>query len=311
MAGERSGSVAGGRLGSLYALGAAGGLTDGQLLERFLSREDPTASEAAFAELVERHGALVQGICRRELADAHDASDAFQATFLVLVSKAPALRQWETVGGWLVGIARRVSARARVESARRRKHLVRLGTERAESMSPAAGHVARPGRARSRPADRRGCPPARAVPGAGGPALLRRAEHRGDRATARLRAGDRAVAAVSGSFAAQAAAGGSRSRPGGVDAGGRRRGTLAAGRECAGGIIAGDGPRGGHAQTGGCVDRVDRADGRGAAVATGGAHCRSPGPGRSPRCWSSRRPGSRWPSPRRCERPTSRSAARP
>ncbi len=133
MAGERSGGTTGGRLGSLYALGAAGDLTDGQLLERFLTRDDPIASEAAFAELVDRHGSLVQAICRRELGDPNDASDAFQATFLVLVSKARALRDWETVGGWLVGIARRVSARARVESARRRKHLERLGVERAQS----------------------------------------------------------------------------------------------------------------------------------------------------------------------------------
>jgi RNA polymerase sigma factor (sigma-70 family) len=130
MATGRSNREAAGRLGSLYSLGAAGGLTDGQLLERFLSRDDPAAAEAAFTALVDRHGALVLNVCRRELRDPHDAHDAFQATFLVLVSKASALRHWETVGGWLVGIARRVTARARVDGARRRRHLEQLGIER-------------------------------------------------------------------------------------------------------------------------------------------------------------------------------------
>ena len=131
MASARSSGAAAGQLGSLYNLGAAGSLTDGQLLERFLARDDPAASEAAFTALVDRHGAMVLGVCRRELGDPHDAHDAFQATFLVLVSKAAAVRHWETVGGWLVGIARRVAARARVEGARRRRHLEQLGVERA------------------------------------------------------------------------------------------------------------------------------------------------------------------------------------
>ena len=130
MANARSSGAAAGQLGSLYSLGAAGGLTDGQLLERFLTRDDPTAAEAAFSELVDRHGAMVLSVCRRELGNPHDAHDAFQATFLVLVNKAAAVRHWNTVGGWLVGIARRVSARARVEGARRRRHLEQLGVER-------------------------------------------------------------------------------------------------------------------------------------------------------------------------------------
>ena len=130
MASARSGGAAAGQLGSLYNLGAAGSLTDSQLLERFLTRDDPTAAEAAFAALVDRHGAMVLGVCRRELADPHDAHDAFQATFLVLVSKARTIRNRDSVGGWLFGIARRVSARARVEGARRRRHLERVGIER-------------------------------------------------------------------------------------------------------------------------------------------------------------------------------------
>jgi RNA polymerase sigma factor (sigma-70 family) len=130
MSSARSSGAVAGQLGSLYSLGAAGGLTDGQLLERFLTRDDPTAAEAAFTALVDRHGAMVLSVCRRELGDLHDAYDAFQATFLVLVSKASTIRHRDSVGGWLFGIARRVSARARIEGARRRRHLERVGLER-------------------------------------------------------------------------------------------------------------------------------------------------------------------------------------
>jgi RNA polymerase sigma factor (sigma-70 family) len=119
-----------GQIGTLYHLGAAGTLSDGQLLERFLSRDDPVASEAAFTALVDRHGAMVLAVCRRILGDANDAHDAFQATFLVLVNKAGTIRNRESVGGWLLGIARRVAARARVDGARRRRHLQQLGAQR-------------------------------------------------------------------------------------------------------------------------------------------------------------------------------------
>ncbi len=54
---------------------------DSQLLDRFVSHQN----EAAFTALVERHGPMVMGICRRILCNSHDAEDAFQATFLVLV----------------------------------------------------------------------------------------------------------------------------------------------------------------------------------------------------------------------------------
>src|SRR5436305_11335494 len=78
-------------------------LTDGQLLERFADRHE----EAAFAALLRRHGPLVLGVCRRILRDAHDADDAFQATFLVLLRKAGSLDRRGTVGGWLYTVAAR------------------------------------------------------------------------------------------------------------------------------------------------------------------------------------------------------------
>jgi hypothetical protein len=63
-------------------------VADSQLLDRFVSRQN----ETAFTALVERHGPMVMGICRRILCNCHDAEDAFQATFLVLVRRARDLR---------------------------------------------------------------------------------------------------------------------------------------------------------------------------------------------------------------------------
>jgi RNA polymerase sigma factor (sigma-70 family) len=90
--------------------------TDGQLLRSFVQQGD----EGAFAALVRRHGPMVRGVCRRVLRNSHDADDAFQATFLVLVRKASALASREVVGDWLHGVAYRTSLKARAAEARRR-----------------------------------------------------------------------------------------------------------------------------------------------------------------------------------------------
>jgi hypothetical protein len=63
------------------------GPTDGELLGRFVVHRDGPA----FAELVRRHGPLVYGTCKRITNNGSDADDAFQATFLVLVRKAPSI----------------------------------------------------------------------------------------------------------------------------------------------------------------------------------------------------------------------------
>src|SRR5579885_624536 len=76
------------------------GLTDAQLLGYFVERRD----EAAFAALVKQHGPMVWGVCRR-LLNHHDAEDAFQATFLVLVRKASSILPREKVANWLYGVA--------------------------------------------------------------------------------------------------------------------------------------------------------------------------------------------------------------
>ena len=82
----------------LFNLGAVGGMTDAQLLNTFVSQRDQ-AAEAAFEELMIRHGPMVLRICRSVLRDAHDAEDAFQATFLVArgVLSSMLLNQLEVV----------------------------------------------------------------------------------------------------------------------------------------------------------------------------------------------------------------------
>ena len=96
--------------------GDAAAMSDGQLLERFLARRE----EAAFEAIVRRHGPMVLGVCRRVLRNGHDAEDAFQATFLVLVRKATSIVPRELVGNWLYGVAYRTALKARSMAARRR-----------------------------------------------------------------------------------------------------------------------------------------------------------------------------------------------
>jgi RNA polymerase sigma factor (sigma-70 family) len=105
-------------LRTLYQFGVVGSLSDEQLLERYLARRDTTAEEA-FAELVQRHGPMVLGVCRRILGDDHAAEDAFQATFLVLARKAATAVRGRKVAGWLYIAALRTAREARVRAARR------------------------------------------------------------------------------------------------------------------------------------------------------------------------------------------------
>jgi RNA polymerase sigma factor (sigma-70 family) len=108
---------------------AGGPLTDGQLLGRFLATRD----EAAFEALLRRHGPMVLGVCRRVLRSLHDAEDAFQATFIVLVCKASSVASRESVGSWLYGVAYRTAQKARTAAARRRtkeRHMARPEAQR-------------------------------------------------------------------------------------------------------------------------------------------------------------------------------------
>jgi RNA polymerase sigma factor (sigma-70 family) len=116
-AGSRRGLL--GPINRLFRAGTAVGLSDAQLLERFIQCNDEGA-ESAFNALVERHGPMILAVCRRVLNDEHDAQDALQATFLVLVRKAGTVRKRESIADWLRGVALRVSAHARADAARRR-----------------------------------------------------------------------------------------------------------------------------------------------------------------------------------------------
>jgi RNA polymerase sigma factor (sigma-70 family) len=94
---------------------------DGELLGRYLERRD----EAAIAALVRRHGPMVWGVCRR-LLNHHDAEDAFQATFLVLVRKAASIVPRDMVGNWLYGVAHQTALQTRRAAARRRTREVQV-----------------------------------------------------------------------------------------------------------------------------------------------------------------------------------------
>ena len=86
------------------------GLTDAELLQRFVAQRD----EAAFEVLLWRHGPMVLQVCRRVLGQEQDIEDAFQATFLALVRKGAAIGRREAVAGWLYRVAYRVALRDRL-----------------------------------------------------------------------------------------------------------------------------------------------------------------------------------------------------
>jgi RNA polymerase sigma factor (sigma-70 family) len=112
-------------LDTLFNAGTLGALSDPELLECFRA-DRGDASQEAFRILVERHGPMVLGLCRSLIRDPHEAEDAFQATFLVLVRKGRAIWVRDSVGPWLYGVASRVARRARQRSILRRRDQVRL-----------------------------------------------------------------------------------------------------------------------------------------------------------------------------------------
>jgi RNA polymerase sigma factor (sigma-70 family) len=113
----------------------AAGRTDTDLLNCYVQHRDETAFEA----LVRRHGAMVLSVCRRVLRNSHDAEDAFQATFLVLVRKANTLRSRGILANWLYGVAYRTALEAKRSSARRRmkeSQVAEMSESKAEAHDP-------------------------------------------------------------------------------------------------------------------------------------------------------------------------------
>jgi RNA polymerase sigma factor (sigma-70 family) len=98
---------------------------DAPLLVRWVEQHD----ESAFAALVARHGPMVLGVCQRVLGDAHEAEDAFQATFLILARKAGSLRRPEALACWLHGVASRLALKARAAAQKRASHSRTLAVE--------------------------------------------------------------------------------------------------------------------------------------------------------------------------------------
>src|SRR5260370_23687849 len=89
--------------------------TDADLLARFVSHSD----SRAVSVLIRRHAPMVWGVCRRILHDHHDAEDAFQATFLVLLRKANTINPRSMAGNWLHGVAFQTALKARAMTAKR------------------------------------------------------------------------------------------------------------------------------------------------------------------------------------------------
>jgi RNA polymerase sigma factor (sigma-70 family) len=88
--------------------------TDAALLERLARDRD----DAAFGELLARHGPAVWAVCRRQVRSEADAEDVFQATFLVLARDAARVRKAASVGSWLHGVAVRIGRKVRVRQDR-------------------------------------------------------------------------------------------------------------------------------------------------------------------------------------------------
>jgi RNA polymerase sigma-70 factor (ECF subfamily) len=100
-----------------------GGLSDGQLLDRFIHERD----ETAFEVLVWRHGPMVLGVARRALHNLDDAEDILQATFLALVRQARSIRRREAISGWLYQVAYRLALRARQQ--KKKRSVCQVGVE--------------------------------------------------------------------------------------------------------------------------------------------------------------------------------------
>ena len=91
--------------------------TDGELLALFTLHKD----ESAFDQLVERHASLVWRVATQVLRNSQDAEDVFQATFLLLATKAHKIRASESAASWLYRVAHRTAVAAWRKSVKRKE----------------------------------------------------------------------------------------------------------------------------------------------------------------------------------------------
>ena len=108
--------------------------SDGDLLAEFAERNQ----EAAFAEVLRRHGGMVLSVCRSVLGNTSDAEDAAQAVFLTLAQKAHRSSVQAHVVGWLHRVAWYVAARGVEAKAIRRRHEQEAARMRQETRQPDA-----------------------------------------------------------------------------------------------------------------------------------------------------------------------------
>src|SRR5687768_361461 len=101
---------------------------DASILRHYVA----TRSQAAFAELVQRHLTLVYAVALRQVGgDAHLAEDVAQQVFVALARKASSLTDRVTITGWLYR-STHFAASDVVRSERRR----RAREQEAHSMNP-------------------------------------------------------------------------------------------------------------------------------------------------------------------------------
>ncbi len=109
---------------------------DAYLLGEFVTDQD----EAAFAELVKRHGGLVRGVCRRILFDSAATDDAFQQTFLSLSQHAPLLLRTvaptASLGSWLYRVAVNASLQLKRKTRSRRRTETQFAEHHPQAISP-------------------------------------------------------------------------------------------------------------------------------------------------------------------------------
>ncbi|HQR08574.1 MAG TPA: sigma-70 family RNA polymerase sigma factor [Gemmatales bacterium] len=107
-------------------------VSDAELLKRFLvDRQDEV-----FAQLVQRHGPMVWGLCQRLLHHHADGEDAFQATFLTLFQHAGRIHKQTSLASWLYGVACRIACkikRTRVRAQQRELRLARTEEQTEET----------------------------------------------------------------------------------------------------------------------------------------------------------------------------------
>src|SRR5262245_38856304 len=91
-----------------------------------LAAYESERGQAAFTELMRRHGPLVLRACRRVLGHGPDAEDAFQATFIFLAHQASQLRREaagrQSLGSWLHRVAYRTALKVLRGAVRRGAH---------------------------------------------------------------------------------------------------------------------------------------------------------------------------------------------